>query len=76
MPYGDEQWISRNPDPFTLMGGEPERRCECGAMLAQGGEFWGMQDHPWRPPRVHCDCGVIHRIVGLRRTGGAGSSAG
>jgi hypothetical protein len=68
MPYGDAQWISRNPELFSAVGGEPDRACACGETLVRAAEFWATQDHPWRPPRVLCDCGVIHRIVGLRRT--------
>ncbi len=66
MPFGDTSWCVRNPDGFKAVGVTGERLCECGATLVRGGYFRGMQDHPWRPPRVECDCGKIHQIVGLR----------
>ena len=65
MAYGDEQWCRRNPIPFKVVGGPPDQQCECGELLVRGGVFHGTQDHPWRPPRVECDCGKIHQIVGL-----------
>lgn len=66
MPYGDSGWCRRNPDGFKAVGVAGERLCECGMTLVRHGYFRGRQDHPWRPPRVECDCGKIHQIVGLR----------
>jgi hypothetical protein len=66
MPHGDEKWIRRNPDRFAVMGGDRERLCECGEALVRDGKYWATQDHPWRPPKVECDCGMIQQIVGLR----------
>ena len=66
MPYGDESWNRRNPNVFQVLGGDGEdRTCECGELIVRAGVFYGTQDHPWRPPRVECDCGMIHQIVGL-----------
>ena len=66
MPFGDKDWKRRNPECFELMGDQGDRYCECGELLVSGGRFRATQDHPWRPPRVECDCGQIHQIVGLR----------
>ncbi len=66
MPYGDEEWIRRNADCFKMMGDREDHLCECGELIVRAGVFRGTQDHPWRPPRIECDCGNIHQIVGLR----------
>ena len=66
MPYGDSEWIRRNPDRFEAVGSDRERLCECGATILRDGMFFALQDHPWRPPRIECDCGRVHQLAGLR----------
>jgi hypothetical protein len=65
MAYGDESWNKRNPETFAVMGSQEDRVCECGATLVSAGKYRGTQDHPWRPPRVECDCGRLHKIAGI-----------
>ena len=76
MPFGDESWTKRNPTTFRVVGGQVTRACECGATLVRDGVFRGIQDHPWRPPRVECDCGRVHQIVGLEVPAGGPNGDG
>ena len=66
MPFEDADWNHRYPECFKTLGDKSDVECDCGVLIVRRGSFRGTQDHPWRQPRIECDCGSIHQIVGLR----------